>query len=60
MAQFDLVATASSQLWDFGWFDVSRFRVTHHTEATPTWQDRVRSFFADPVSQRRFCTSPDP
>jgi len=47
-------------LWDFGWFDVSRFQV----EATPAECSSVSSvieaFIASPTYERSFCTRPDP
>ncbi len=58
--RFELITTSSSRLWDFGWFDLSRFRVEIASPEQDDWPGVLRAFLADPISQRRFCTQPDP
>jgi hypothetical protein len=55
---FEVTDAATSPLWDFGWFDRTRFRVRGiRRHADP--QDILRAFFSDPMSQRAFCSQPD-
>jgi hypothetical protein len=58
-ARFELIDTTASQLWDYGWFDESRFRVPD-AAASLEWRALVGAFFSDPISQRSFCSQPDP
>jgi hypothetical protein len=58
-AEFEVIDTANSRLWDFGWFDRTRFRLTG-LGTHGGWQDALRAFIADPIAERRFCTQPDP
>jgi hypothetical protein len=55
---FRLIETRMTKLWDFGWFDVSRFEVSHPSaiDSAAMLDDLVR----DPVFQRSFCEQPDP
>lgn len=57
---FSLVESASSELWDFGWFDISRFRVLGLTSEQRDPQTVLRQFLRDPIAGRTFCSTPDP
>jgi len=56
---FTVIDTTSSPLWDFGWFDRSRFGASGTAEARDC-EFLLREFLRSPTSQRSFCTSPDP
>jgi hypothetical protein len=58
--RFEQLSTATSKLWDFGWFDVTRVRVVDGEVASAGWRSVLHAFFADPICQRRFCSQPDP
>jgi len=51
---FELIETATSPLWDFGWFDCSRFRITSPVEHAEPY-DLLITFLRSPISQRSFC-----
>jgi hypothetical protein len=53
-ARFTLIETKSNQLWDFGWFDLTRFEV-EGSRAEADVRQVLRQFLSDPVSQRSFC-----
>lgn len=44
-------------LWDYGWFDLSRFAVTSPTDAVAN--TLLADFVTDPSFRRSFCESPD-
>jgi len=58
--RFTVIESTSSSLWDFGWFDHTQFKVHGPAEERQNCQDVLREFLQDPISQRSFCTSPDP
>jgi hypothetical protein len=47
--------TSMSQLWDYGWFDLTRFSVTGGSAEHHDPPHIFRAFLQDPVSQRSFC-----
>ncbi|MBU1241814.1 hypothetical protein KKD52_15005 [Myxococcota bacterium] len=49
-----------SQLWDFGWFDLTRFEVDGPFAERHRFGHVLAEFLRDPISQRSFCTLPDP
>jgi len=57
---FTVIDTTMTPLWDFGWFDLSRFKIDGLPEERPAVIDVLREFLRDAISQRSFCTSPDP
>ena len=58
--EFTATESKSSALWDFGWFDLSRFSVDGFAEGPRRCHDVLENFISHPISQRSFCTSPDP
>jgi hypothetical protein len=57
---FEVIDTATFKLWDFGWFDRSRFRFTGMGSSVSTSEDVLRAFIHSGLFPRRFCTHPDP
>ena len=57
---FTVIESRMTPLWDFGWFDVSRFKIDGLPDEPPAGVDVLREFLRDAISQRSFCTSPDP
>lgn len=57
---FTLIETTKTPLWDFGWFDLSRFKVDGLCGARPDGLDVLRAFLRDEISQRGFYTRTDP
>jgi hypothetical protein len=51
---FYLLETQCHALWDYGWFDVSRFAVDGASGHDSI--DVLREFMLDPISQRSFCS----
>lgn len=58
--RFRLIDTATSALWDYGWFDLSRFEVLGPREERGDPMHVVRAFFRDPISSRSFCHARSP
>ncbi len=54
--KFSVIETTMSPLWDFGWFDLTRFEVNGPGTERQSAQDVLRGFLRDPISQRSFCT----
>ena len=56
---FNLIESKASKLWDFGWFDHSRFEIDGPVGDR---QERhvLSQFLNDPIFERSFCESPDP
>ena len=52
---FTVTETKMSPLWDFGWFDLTRFAVEGPTRERQECQLVLRQFLRDPISQRSFC-----
>ena len=57
---FDLVHTNSSQLWDYGWFDLTRFRATDELERVEPSTKLLDSLVRSDLYSRSFCKTPDP
>jgi hypothetical protein len=57
---FTVIESTMTPLWDFGWFDLSRFKIDGLPDEPPAGVDVLREFLRDAISQRSFCTSPDP
>jgi hypothetical protein len=58
-AEFEVIETTTSRVWDFGWFDRTRFRITG-LGTYGGWREALRAFISDRIAERRFCTHPDP
>jgi hypothetical protein len=58
--RFAVIETTMTQLWDFGWFDLTRFKVDGPPAERQVVGHLLAEFLGDPISQRSFCTSPDP
>jgi hypothetical protein len=54
---FRHVETELSRLWDFGWFDISRFAVT--SKPGTVIDTLLTDFVKDPIFRRSFCETPD-
>ncbi len=54
---FHHLGTEFTSLWDFGWFDLSRFAVTTPTGAV--LNTLLADFVSDPIFRRSFCENPD-
>ena len=57
--RFSVSETMMTPLWDFGWFDLTRFKVEGPSAARQDSWHVFREFLHDPISQRSFC-SPGP
>lgn len=57
---FSTIENKQSPLWDYGWFDVSRFKLQTSDDSVPTDEDLIQNFIVSPTYQRSFCESPDP
>ena len=57
---FNVRDSQTSQLWDFGWFDVTRFEVERALGVPADCASILRGFLRNSISHRSFCTSPDP
>jgi hypothetical protein len=51
--RFSLTSTSCSKLWDFGWFDLSRFRAEGSRDPLAL----LEGYLASPLSRRSFCTA---
>ena len=58
--EFELIETAHVRLWDYGWFDTSRFAVRHSAPAEASAREVANAWRHSVLFQRRLCTSPDP
>ena len=56
---FELLHTTSTPLWDFGWFDVTRFRATHEFERESS-AALLDALVRSDLYSRSFCQAPDP
>jgi len=54
---FVVLETTSSPLWDFGWFDRTRFRAIERQHDA---RGLLGALIQSPLYSRSFCTSPDP
>ncbi len=52
---FSVIETTMSPLWDYGWFDMTRFSVEGPPAERQDCRYALREFLQDPVSQRSFC-----
>lgn len=57
---FAVVETTLTRLWDHGWFDLTRFKVSGPLAERQRVGRVLAEFLRDPISYRSFCTSPDP
>lgn len=57
---FEETESEQSALWDYGWFNVTRFRFTPSSAIDPSAADVIRELTAAPIYQRSFCETPDP
>jgi len=53
---FNLSETKMTRLWDFGWFDLTRFNIGGVADSDTAVEAILADFLADAVSQRSFCT----
>jgi hypothetical protein len=58
--QFKVIETTASPLWDFGWFDLTQFKIEGPAKDRRDSRAVLGRFLLDPISQRSFCTQPDP
>lgn len=56
---FAVIETAMAPLWDFGWFDLTRFKVDGPLSEREDWRRVFGDFLRDPLSRRSFC-GPEP
>lgn len=52
---FSVVETTMSPLWDFCWFDLTRFKLDGPLAERQDCSHVLREFLRDPISQRSFC-----
>jgi hypothetical protein len=52
---FRVIETSTSSLWDFGWFDLTRFQVEDRAVERSDSKVVLRDFLRDPISRRSFC-----
>ncbi len=52
---FSVVYTATTTLWDFGWFDLTRFKVDGPPSERQDARRVLAEFLRDQISQRAFC-----
>ncbi|MBI5850618.1 MAG: hypothetical protein HZB39_06195 [Planctomycetes bacterium] len=52
---FAVIETTMTPLWDFGWFDLTRFAVNGSAGKRQDSSHVLREFLSDPISQRSFC-----
>lgn len=57
---FSLIETRSHKLWDYGWFDFSRFKVGGLTIENENPRRVLEGFLKDSISHRSFCSFSDP
>lgn len=57
---FHVRETTLTPLWDFGWFDRTRFGVEGPIDERRDGGLVLEDFLRNPISQRWFCTKPDP
>ena len=55
--RFSVIDSTATPLWDYGWFDRTRFRVEGALESGADERALLAAFLADPLSRRSFCTS---
>ncbi len=53
--RFSVIQTTMSPLWDYGWFDCTRFNVEGPLGERQDWRHLLEEFLRDPISQRSFC-----
>jgi len=56
---FSVSDTMMTPLWDYGWFDLTRFKVEGPSAERKNSSHILSEFLLDPISQRSFC-SPGP
>ena len=52
---FSVIETTKTPLWDFGWFDLTRFKVEGPVAERQDSTCLLGAFVRDPISQRSFC-----
>src|SRR5688572_10463388 len=57
---FSVKESHMGRLWDFGWFDLSRFEVGCGPGDRRDGGSMLRAFLRHPIARRQFCTSRDP
>ncbi len=57
---FAELETTQDQLWDYGWFTVTRFSVPPQMDMRLSAESLLDRFIHDPVYPRSYCESPDP
>ena len=55
---FEVVESGASRLWDYGWFDQTRFRCSG--DQAGTGEHLLAALVRAPIYSRSFCTQPDP
>ena len=57
---FTEIENTQYPLWDYGWFDLTRFRIRDDIQSFTNNFDVIRALLTDTIYQRSFCTFPDP
>lgn len=57
---FEETESTQTALWDYGWFNVTRFRVKPSCDKCLSEADVIDNLIASPIYRRSFCESPDP
>ena len=52
--EFSIIDAQENKLWDYGWFDRTRFSASGYGDRSPA--GCIDAFLKDPISQRTFCT----
>lgn len=52
---FSVIKTTMTPLWDFGWFDLTQFKVDGPAAERRDCYHVLAEFLRDPISQRSFC-----
>ena len=53
--KFSAVETTVSRLCDYGWFDLTRFKIEGPSAERQDCSRVLQAFLRDPISQRSFC-----
>lgn len=56
---FSVIEWTTQPLWDFGWFDYTRFCIEGVWDDQQSCLDVLGDFLQNPIAQRWFCASPD-
>ncbi|MGE3525610.1 MAG: hypothetical protein AB7I33_06795, partial [Gemmatimonadales bacterium] len=53
--RFSVIESTTTPLWDFGWFDLTRFKIAGQPPKLQDCGQILGEFLRDPISQRSFC-----